>query len=185
MEKKIITLSKLEDLKIFMSPVRQRILRCMHIEGEPMTAKGIADCLSISPSSASHHLGKLESLGLVELSRTEVINGINARYYAVSDVTVSIGSVNEDGLQSERRIIIENLIRNTLDGLYGITKSDIPKDEIQNYGDFLHGVAHLTPADSEKLQKLIAKFIDTHETKTEGSEPWEYSLVFYNANHPK
>ena len=185
MDKKIVSLSSLEDLKIFMSPVRQQLLRCLHISGEPMTAKGIADCLNISPSSAKHHLGKLENLGLVELNRTEVINGINARYYSVSNVTVSIGSLNGNELNSERRIIIENLIKNTLDGLYDITQSDIPKDEVPSYGDFLNGVVHLTPADSKKLHNLITEFIDTHETKTEGSEPWEYSLVFYNTNHPK
>lgn len=181
MPKKIVSLNSLNDLKVFMSPVRQQLLRCMHLTGEPMTAKKIADCLDISPSSATHHIKKLEELGIVVLSHTEQINGITARYYTFADVTVNIGTPNEDDLANERRIIIENLIKDTLDGLYGIAKLDIPKDEMQNYGDFLHGVVHLTPADSEKLHKLIQGFIDSHECTTQGSEPWEYSLVFYNA----
>ena len=184
MSKKIVSLSNLEDLKVFMSPVRQQLLRCLHISGEPMTAKDLADCLNISPSSAKHHLGRLEGLGLVILSHTDKINGITARYYTFTDVTVNIGAVDKNDLESERISIIQNLINNTLDGLYSIAKSEIPADEMKFYGDFLHGVAHLTPADSEKLHKLIEEFIDSHETKTPGSEPWEYALVFYNADHP-
>lgn len=181
MQKKIITLSKLEDLKIFMSPIRQKLLRFMHIEGRPMTTKKIADRLNISPSSAKHHLAKLESLGLIELSHTELINGITARYYKVTDVNVNIGSQYADGLTDERRIIVQNLINSTLDGLRSLKELYLSKDQIQDFGDFRHGIVHLTPADSKKLQKIIQDFVDTHESKSEDTEPWEYALVFYNA----
>lgn len=185
MNKKIISLSKIEDLKIFMSPVRQKIIRHMKIEGNPMTAKSVADSLQISPSSAKHHISKLESLGIVELSHTELINGITARYYKPSEVFVNIGSQLEDDLSSERRIIVQNLINNTLEGLQDVRELDVPQDELQNLGDFVHGVVHLTPDDSKKLFKLMQDFIDTHETKSEGTEPWEYALVFYNAGLKK
>lgn len=181
MSNKIIALSETEDLKIFMSPVRQKLLRCLHINGCPMTAKAIADSLGISPSSAKHHINKLESLGIVELSHTELINGITARYYKASDVTVSIGSELEDDLTSEKNIIVENLIKNTLDGFRNLKKANIPHDEIQNCGDFLNGIVHLSPADSLELLELIRNFIDTHQVYTEGSQPWEYSLILYNA----
>ena len=184
MPKKKITLTSLEDLKIFMSPVRQQLLLCLQIKGEPMTAKDLSVCLNISPSSAKHHLGRLESLGLVELRRTQKINGITARFYTFTDVTVSIGGLNDDGLAGERKAVIENLTRDTLQGLYDVASSDIPKDEMQDYGDFLHGVVHLTPADSKKLHELIQQFIDTHEAKTPGSRPWEYALIFYDTEHP-
>lgn len=180
MSKKTIALSKTEDLKIFMSPVRQKLLRCMHINGCPMTAKAIADNLDISPSSAKHHINKLESLGIVELSHTELINGITARYYKASDVTVSIGSELEDDLSSEKNIIVENLIKNTLDGFRKLKKADIAHDKLLNYGDFLHGIVHLSPSDSLELLEMIRNFIDTHQVYTEGTQPWEYSLILYN-----
>ena len=183
MTKKIVSLSSIEDLKIFMSPVRQQLLRCLHINGESMTAKDIAGCLDISPSSAKHHLGRLESLGLVRLDHTGKINGITARYYTFTDVTVNIGAENKDDLESERISIIRNLINNTLDGLYSIAKSGMSKEEMKGCGDFLHGVVHLSPDDSKKLHKLISEFLNSHEAKTPGSEPWEYALVFYNAEH--
>lgn len=185
MDKKIISLSKIEDLKIFMSPVRQKIIRCLKIEGSPMTAKAIADSLGISPSSAKHHISKLESLEIVVLSHTELINGITARYYKPSEVLVNIGSQLEDDLSSERSIIVQNLINNTLEGLNSVRDLNVPQDELQNLGDFVHGVVHLTPKDSKKLFKIMQDFIDTHETKSESTEPWEYALVFYNAGLKK
>lgn len=185
MNKQIISLSKLEDLKVFMSPVRQKLLRCMKVNGHPMTTKAVADALDISPSSAKHHITKLENLGIVELSHTELINGIKARYYKPAEVFVNIGSQLEDDLSSERRIIVQNLINSTLEGLQSVRELDVPQDELQNLGDFVHGVVHLTPEDSKKLFKMMQDFIDTHETKSEGTEPWEYALVFYNAGAKK
>lgn len=184
MSDKIITLSSQEDLKIFMSPTRQRLLRHMHINGSPMTAKSVSDVLGVSPSSAKHHITKLEKLGLIEQSHTKLINGIKARYYKPSDVSVSLGMI-EDDLSSERNIIIENLIKNSLDGLRALKNADIPPNKLKNNGDFLNGVVHLSAADAESLMQTIRHFIVTHESRGEDTLPWEYSLILYNAGLAK
>ena len=185
MQQKTITLSTHEDLKIFMSPQRQKLLRLMRIEGIPMTAKAIADMLGVSASSVKHHINKLMDLGILELSHKKIINGITASYYKLSDVTVSIGSKLNDGLSSERTIIIQDLIKNTLDGIARLAESGIPSEEIKDHGDFLNGVVHLTPDDSKKLLEIIRSFITEHETKQSCTEPWEYSLILYNAGLTK
>lgn len=181
MTRKTITLSTQEDLKIFMSPQRQKLIREMHIDGRPMTAKAIADMLNISPSSAKHHIGKLEQLGLIELDHTKTINGILARYYKLTDVTVCIGQQLDDDLSSERNIIVQNILMNTLEGFRQLSNTDIPDESLHNYGDFASGVVHLTPSDSQKLLQMIRDFIETHEVRTEDTEPWEYALILYNA----
>lgn len=185
MSKKIISLSTKEELSIYMSPQRQQLLRVMRIAGLPMTAKALADKLGISASSAAHHISKLSGLGVVEEDHTEMINGIRARYYRLTDVTVNIGQQLDDGLSGERNAILQNMLQNTLSGLYGgieaARRTDIPEEDMKNYGDCLGGVVYLKPDDSQKLLELIRNYLDEHETFTEGAHPWEYALILYNA----
>lgn len=180
MAKKTILLSNQKDLKIFMSPQRQKLIREMRISGNPMTPKAIADLLGISPSSAQHHIKKLEQLGVIELDHTKLINGIKARYYKLTDINVSIGMQLQDELSSERMIIMQNRLMNVLKGFQKLADAKIPIESAQNYGDFISGVVHLTPSDSRELLEIIRNYIETHEVRTEDSEAWEYALILYN-----
>ena len=80
LEKKTIRLESENQLRIYALPLRQKIIRTMQVLGRPATAKQIADTLMISPSSARHHLLKLQEIGLVEHDHYEFINGIKADY---------------------------------------------------------------------------------------------------------
>lgn len=181
MSNKTITLSTQEELKIYMSPQRQNLLRHLRISKSTMTPKNLADIMEISPSSVQHHIKKLLQLGVVELDHTEVINGINARYYKLADVNVSIGSPNGDDLSNERIIIMQNILKDTLSGIIKLAEADIPEPEIADQGDFFSGAVYLTSDDSKKLLKLIREFILSHETKSKGTQSWEYALMLYNA----
>ena len=113
MPKKTIRLSSQEDLKVFMSPQRQKLMRNMRMAGKPLTSKALSDMLGISTSSAQFHIKKLEKLGIVELSYTEKIKGIIAKYYRIADINVNIGTHLKDNLSKERYVIMQNLIHNT------------------------------------------------------------------------
>lgn len=181
MSNKTITLSTHEELKIYMSPQRQNLMRHLRTSKNPLTPKKLADLMEISASSVQHHIRKLIQLGVVELDHTEIINGINARYYRLTNVTVSIGSPNDDRLSSERITIMQNILKDNLDGIIKLSEMDIPKTEMANLGDFLSGAVYLTNDDSRKLMKLIKNFILSHETKAKDTQPWEYALMIYNA----
>jgi DNA-binding transcriptional ArsR family regulator len=183
--KKIIALSTKEELNIYMSPQRQQLLRAMHLNGMPMTAKMLAGRLGISASSASHHISKLIQLKLIEEDHTEVINGITAKYFRLADVTVSIGIQKDDGLFDEKNALLQNLLQNTLNGLIRgkeyARSIGISQDDMKNLGDCISGVVHLKPEDARALLELIRKFTDEHEAYSEGTEPWEYSVIFYKS----
>ena len=51
MEKRIIHLTTREQLNVYMSPVRQELLRQLRLAQGPQTAKALSDKLKISPSS--------------------------------------------------------------------------------------------------------------------------------------
>ncbi len=189
MAKNIVSLSTKEDLKIFMSPQRQQILRTMGIHGDPVTAKALADMLGISASAITHHLRLLERLGVVALHHTQRINGITARYYALCDVTVNIGQQVQDDLANERNIIIQNILLNTLKGFNQraewAVQNGIPRESLADYGDFLSGVMHLTQQDAVNLVRLIRDYLEAHSTKQTGTQPWEYALILYQAGEMK
>jgi len=185
MDKKIIKLSGEEELKIFMSPVRQKIMRHMQVAGEALTPKSIADDLGLSPSSAQFHIKKLASLGIVELDHTKTINGIRAKYYRIAYADVRIGSVAKDSLSRERYIIMQNLIRDTFDGLVDFYENVSDESEILKNGDFLNGFLYLSREDSIRLLEMIRKFISEHELKKGDEDAWEYTLMIYNKSYGK
>ena len=62
---KQIRLETRQQLNIYMSPVRQELMRLLRLAEEPMTPKALADRLGVSPSSVQHHLKKLLELGVI------------------------------------------------------------------------------------------------------------------------
>lgn len=185
MAKKTIKLTTKEDLNVFMSPQRQKLMRHMRIAGKAATSKAVADFLDVSTSSAQFHIKKLEKLGIVELDHTERINGILAKYYKMADVNVSIGSNLGDEHFDERNVIMENLMKNTFDGLIESHKSGIPEEEIAKQSEFANGFINLTFEDSQELLKIMREFIGSHEKSAPNTQVWEYTLMLYNTSVKK
>jgi hypothetical protein len=181
----IIKLSGEKELRIFMHPLRQKILREMMVKGTPVTAKHLADSLCISPSSAKHHLDQLESIGIVGKHHTEQIHGITATFYQYLPVTVSIG-LDEQEYITERNMIAEN----TLMSVYGGFKKKAaehkkPFSKEHFEGDVLTGVVYLCQKDADELHGLINKYIEEHNRMAEDLIPFEYALILYNASEEK
>lgn len=170
-----ILLSDDRDLKIFMHPLRQKMLNLLAIKGM-MTAKQVADTLAITSSSAKHHILKLVELGAVEVDHTELVHGITAIYYRRTDATISIG-VAEGGA---KEAVAQNLLKEVQEGFFSKART---LETVQGsfMGDMLTGVVHLTPIESEELIALIRSYIAGHEQKKEGTVPFVYSLVAYHA----
>jgi predicted ArsR family transcriptional regulator len=184
MQPKEITLGSKEELKIFMNPQRQQVLRMMSISGKPATAKMIADRMGFSASAAQHHLKKLMQIGLVEQDHTEVINGITAVYFKLTGVLVHIGLQMEDELSNERSIMMQNMVSQVYSGFFNCLdrakKQNIREEDLKKYGDVATGVAHLTQGEAEELLQLIHEFMTLHDHPGEDTQAWEYALIAYN-----
>ncbi len=186
MEKKKIVLSTQEELRIFMSPQRQKLLRVMGIAGRPMTAKELADKMEISASSAQLHIRKLAALGLLEKDHTERINGIIATYFRLTGAEVNIGLQKDDELSQERDAVAQNLLMRIYEGCrdtarrLGKRKDFNAKDSLRKYGDMRTGIVYLRPEDAEKLADFITSFTAEHEVPAEGAVPWEYAFIVHN-----
>ena len=86
--RRVISLVTEKELRTYMHPLRQKIRRLLELHPEGLTAKQVADSLSIAPSSAGHHLAALESIGLVGLDRTEQIHGFTAKFYKAAPLSL-------------------------------------------------------------------------------------------------
>ncbi len=177
-----IVLSGKRELDIYLNPQRQNLIRCMQISGVPMTPKQISGRLGISPSSVQHHIRQLAELGLVELSHTEQIHGITARYYRILPKNIQIGSFNADEHQTQRLAILQAEITHVFSGFvdYYTANPDVVTGAVQ-HGDMLSGITHLRPDEAIELYTMIRAFLDAHEESCDQSEPWEYALVAYPA----
>ena len=177
MKRTVVRLKTERELKIFMDPLRQRLLRTMEILGVPATPKHLADLMQITPSAAKHHLTRLASIGLVAEDHTENIHGIRAVFYKALPVDVSLGLCERD-FAEERSAVMENQIA----GIYTRLKKNLFDYAAQGAegprpGDCGTGVLHITPEDLEKLHGWIDDFLAAHAAPAEGTEPYECAII--------
>jgi DNA-binding transcriptional ArsR family regulator len=182
-KKAVIRLETERELRIYMLPLRQRILRTLRIAPAPMTSKQVADMLGIAPSSARHHLLKLRELGVVEHDRFEMINGIRAEYVRASDADVSIGTNTDDATATVR----DALTTSILSDITGRFLAHLPIHRERSHGsenlfsgDFLGGIAHLSEEDARSFFSMVRTFLDAHVTpKTSEERPWEFAIILH------
>ncbi len=169
-----------KDLRIFMHPLRQKILRILSQVGKPVTAKRLADILEITHSSAKYHLQQLESIGLVGLHHTEMIRGIRASFYEVLPKTVSLSKC-EDRLDNEKKVLLQNIIASVfesyLDKLDAIGGDVHTQDHFE--ADFVSGVVHVTQEQADQIYRMIADFVKKNEMGGVDTVPYEYVLIAY------
>lgn len=187
MEKKKIYLNTQEQLRIYMSPQRQNLLRVLRLAGRAMTAKEIAEHLRISASSAQLHIRKLVQLEILEVDHTESINGITATYFRLADADVFIGLGKNDELFEERDAVAQNLLmqiyKNSRDMMRKAPDVLSLKELRRQCCDSRSGTFYLKPEDIERLESFIDCFIEEHATQTEGAVPWEWALILYNTRY--
>jgi len=127
-----------------------------------------------------HHIGKLLSIGVVELSRTESIHGITARFYRLVPKSISIGLGVHAENQEQRIAVLENTMAQLLSGFTEYCVHKLPDaNPAEQHGDMLSGLLYLEPDKARELYAIIQSFIQTHETKTAGSSAWEFALIAY------
>lgn len=174
-----ICLTTEKELRIFMDPLRQRVLECMESAGAPMTAKKIADALHIAPSSAGHHLRQLASIGVVLEDHRETVHGIVATFYRLTDKNVGFDS-GHTGLWNEKQLLLENRSRMVQDGFFKAVRGADTAQKAEAPGThFDVGVAHLTPAQMQQMDALLRQWAAQHRAPGPGTVPVRYCLVSY------
>ena len=183
----ILPLTDEKELRIYMHPLRQRILHTMEVKGEPMTAKQLADTLSITPASAKHHLVQLESIGVVRVDHTQLIHGITATYYAPAPVAVSLAMDREEGAR-DRHLLAQHVLLQVFQGmtqkLEAIHAAGRTPDPRGTDAELRTAVVHLTPEEAAELAGQIRNFLETRREKGPGTVPYSVGILWYTPEDP-
>ncbi len=171
-----------KELRAYMHPLRQKILRELEICPQGLTAKQLADRLHISPSSAGHHLSALEAIGVAAFSHTQKIHGFTAKFYKRVPASVCMGET-EPAAREIQEVLVKNHVEQITERFFSALK-DLEAQGVTHlpqHGDALTGVIYLTPQEAGQLMTQILDFLDARSTPTPGACPYEYAAVAYNA----
>ncbi|MFQ7158156.1 MAG: ArsR/SmtB family transcription factor [Ruthenibacterium sp.] len=180
MKEKTIYIQTEKELRTYMHPLRQQILFELSLRPQGMTAKQLADALGIAPSSAGHHLGKLEQMGLVELTRTEMIHGFCAKFYKAADVTVNINAYRSAPLMQEA--LLNNNTAQQLQRVFDVAAQMQPGEEKANplLASSRYSAVYLTQREAQEFADMLTRFFHAHSTPEqagEGAHLYEISML--------
>ncbi len=169
--KRIIHICTEKDLRTYMHPLRQKIMFELSLRPQGMTAKQLADTLNIAPSSAGHHLGKLEQMGLVELARTENIHGFCAKFYKAADVTVNIDAHRAAPLMQEALLNnnVSQQLQRMSDVLAQVRRGD-ERVEPALASSHRYSTVYLTQNEAQEFFDMLTRFFYAHSTAEHASK---------------
>lgn len=173
----MIELKTLEEIRIYSDPYRIQIINAFHKLGRPATVKEVADSMDQVPAKVHYHVKKLESIGLLTLVDTKLINGITAKYYKAYEGHVKIRKSEFDDtvqqvFQSETTKLLSNLYDENKKRFIQATQREKPDGRMTNTE------LNLTRGELEELVKLILDFCEAHEHKEKTPEKATYELFF-------
>ncbi|WP_410771806.1 ArsR/SmtB family transcription factor [Fontibacillus sp. BL9] len=170
-------LKTLEEIRIYSDPYRIQIMNEFQKAGRPATVKEIADSLHEVPAKVHYHVKKLESIGLVSLVDTKLVNGITAKYYEPfqGQITIKKSEFDETVQQvflSETQNLLSNLFEESKKRFLLANQGPSPTGTLMNHDIFL------TKDEAKELTDWIYQFCMKHQ-KNETSEPRESYEVFF------
>jgi len=162
-----------EEIKIFSDPYRMRIINAYIKAGEPMTVKGVADMMEEVPAKVHYHVKKLISIDILRLDHTELINGITAKYYALTTDSFRVAYQNT----SDQKALFDsttNMILSVVDEF----KSDIVKnaEHIKNNekkeqeaknGFFTKETMYLSHRDYDEFENDLHDLYDKYKQRSQ------------------
>lgn len=177
-------LKTLEEIRIYSDPYRIQILSEFHNFNRPATVKEVADALHEVPAKVYYHAKKLESIGMLQLVDTRLVNGITAKYYEPyrGQVVISKSGVDDkikQVFQSETEKLVSNIYEDSRKRFmesFGAGKQR---------GNLTNASVYLTEDDAEQLFAMINQFCEEHGQPSAGEKRDRYELLFTLLHNPK
>ena len=184
-EKNVKYITTLKEIRVINDPYRQEIMTAISFIGEPATAKNIADFMGEPPSKVNYHVGILYKYGFIDLSHTDTINGIVAKFYKRSN---SIFKIKIEGKNSQTKEIaaLRDMVASTFDlardryiaSVAKLSKSDNENDkdngmlysrkvylsdeQVAELSEFIDRISE-NKKDSGKMYNLLVAFARTDQ----------------------
>lgn len=187
-----LILERAEDIEIYIHPYRTKIMRVMHETGRPMTVKEIADAMGQSPARIHYHVKKLESIGVLYIEHTQLVNGITAKYYDFTHESVGL-KVNPKDEKSEElnsRLMWEygSEFDRVKQGYYDLYTERESAGGMEERGVYFK-LEEAYPLDPEKLDAFyhaLKKVLKQYKYEGKGAVPhWLFFTAFPNVKKQK
>lgn len=180
-------LTTLDGAKALSDPFRYKILNYFYKINNPATVKQVADEMKEVPAKVHYHVKKMEKAGILELIRTEEINGIVAKYYypTAEDFQIRL-SQEYDKLQESNAQLMKTETYKMIAKLYDTNKNEIlehlNKRAKQNKKEKLSlsmQDLYLTEQEAEEFSKYVFEFLNKHKSlKKDSSDIKKYNTFF-------
>jgi len=111
--KPVFLIDDLETLKVLSDPLRLQILEALDIE--PQTANQVAHKLGLPVSRLYYHLNQLESIYLIEVVETRIVNNIIEKLYWLTSEEIDIDKNLFDFSSAEGHKNLSNFVLTSLE----------------------------------------------------------------------
>lgn len=181
-----LVLDTAEAIETYIHPFRTKIMQVMREKGVPMTVKEIGDAMGQSAARIYYHVKKLEAIDVLRLDHTRLVNGITAKYYALSHGSVALQVPEDDAEKREElneRLLWEysavfDRVKQGYYDLYG--QPDGIRNEHRVY--MIQKEAYpIDPKDLEEVYAEINRILDRHRCDGPQAAPyWVLLSLFPN-----
>lgn len=169
---KTLIIDSIKKHKIFTDPIRQDILSVYRQLGTPQTVKMISDVLNTPHSKIHYHVKKLLELEALNLVKTDTINGITVKYYALTfeDVNFMPSKTNNyNGLSFSNQLSesIKQKFNAQLNSVLEASSAlDLDSEGPNCYGILMFTeVLYLTHEERIEIKTLIEDYLKKHNIK--------------------
>lgn len=184
--KDIYYVKDLEQLKVLSDPLRVKIL--WELDYGAQTGKMLSVKLNLPASKMRYHLTALEKAGLVEIERTEVINGIVQKFYRPIAKEISLEKVSPIISKQEKATMEHSLAANALEGLKRTQqllknrdRDNIRTDELTQYFLSVSLNDENFQIAKEKTTELI-EFMKEHDHQSDMAKTYHVNITGFQTN---
>ena len=183
--KEKLVLDTAEAIEIFIHPFHAKIMETLRIYDEPMTVKEIADALGQTPARIHYHVKKLLSIGVLRLDHTRTVNGIVAKYYALTPASVALKVPEDDpdkkeDLESRIQWEYGALFDRVKQGYYDLfSQKDIGVSAPHEVVITSKEAVFLDPDDLEAIGDEFSKILERYQRKGENAVPHRIFLSMF------
>lgn len=186
-EKKVIILKSIkiarteEEIKVLFNPFRLKILDTFLLYKKPITVKQLATLLGKQPSFVHYHVMMLLKIDVIELVRTEVINGIVAKFYQRKYKQIYFGTAEAPKalFQQENSIIERKFVEAAMQTQKDIKHyfKELPDDQssLKDLPLFYFDDLYLDKNDHDELYTELGKLMEKYSERS--AEKQAYSTL--------
>jgi len=180
--KKLHKLTSLEQVRAISAPIRQRIIEKL-IE-QSMTAKQVALALDERPTKLYHHIQILESLGLIELVKTEQKRGTTEKYFRAVASSYTINEQLMTGISQSADAM--EAFDSAIKSIFTVTQDEVRaslSSKLFNPGDksmpgrISRSVVRAGPKQIAALSKKMNAWIEACEKTDDKNGELTYSIM--------